>query len=475
MRRNRKAKIVATLGPASSSSETLRALFDAGADLFRLNFSHGTHESHKAFYDTIRAIESDTGRPIGIMVDLQGPKVRIGEFAHGPITLNIGDLFRLDLDITPGDKNRVQLPHAAVFQALTVGQDLLIDDGKVRLQVISCGSDHAETVVTVGGDLRDHKGVNVPGVELAISALTEKDREDLAFGLELGADWVAQSFVQKPEDVAELRELIGDRASIIVKLEQPSALHMLEEIVELSDAIMVARGDLGVELPPEQVPGAQKHIIQVCRKAGKPVVVATHMLDSMVHTPVPTRAEASDVATAVYDGVDAVMLSAESASGDYPVQSVKMMDQIIAQVERDPYYRNILEAVQPESQDTVGDAVCSALRQVTRVLSTTVIVTYTSSGYTALRAARQRPKAPILSLTPAIGVARKLAMAWGVHAVQVDVTGADTDVTQVLNEASRIAVEQRFAKCGDNIAIAAGLPFGQSGSTNLLHINRIGD
>lgn len=473
MHRNRKAKIVATLGPASSDPKTLRTLFDTGVDVFRLNFSHGTHEDHRKLYNTIRDIEKETGRPIGVMVDLQGPKFRLGKFEKGPVTLKSGSRFRLDLSNTLGGSQRVQLPHPGVFEVLTVGCDILIDDGKVRLQVVECGADYAELEVTVGGEIRDHKGVNLPGVELAISALTEKDKEDLAFGLELGADWVAQSFVQKPEDVIELRELIGDRASIIVKLEQKTALDHLEKIVELSDALMVARGDLGVELPPEQVPGAQKRMIHVCRKAGKPVVVATHMLDSMVHTPVPTRAEASDVATAVYDGADSVMLSAESAAGEYPVEAVQMMNQIIEQVEKDPYYQKSINSLELDSQDTLADAVCSALKEVTSVLQTKAIATYTSSGLTTLRAARQRPMAPILALTPDVRVARMLTMAWGAHPVTISDTIAGADVSDVFNKTIQIAVEEGFASQGDLLAIAAGLPFGSSGTTNLLNIARV--
>lgn len=473
MHRNRKAKIVATLGPASSDPKTLRALFDTGVDVFRLNFSHGTHDDHRKLYNTIREIEAETGRPIGVMVDLQGPKFRLGKFENGPINLKSGSRFRLDLNGAPGSSRRVQLPHPGVFEVLTVGCDILIDDGKVRLQVIESGADYAELEVTVGGEIRDHKGVNLPGVELAISALTEKDKEDLAFGLELGADWVAQSFVQKPEDVVELRELIGDRASIIVKLEQKTALDHLEKIVELSDALMVARGDLGVELPPEQVPGAQKRMIHVCRKAGKPVVVATHMLDSMVHTPVPTRAEASDVATAVYDGADSVMLSAESAAGEYPVEAVQMMNQIIEQVECDPYYQQCINSLELDSQDTLADAVCSALKEVTSVLQTKAIATYTSSGLTTLRAARQRPMAPILALTPDVSVARMLTMAWGAHPVTISDTSAGADVNDVFNKTIQIAVEEGFASKGDLLAIAAGLPFGSSGTTNLMNIARV--
>lgn len=474
MRRTRKAKIVATLGPASSDPDTLRALFETGVDVFRLNFSHGTHDSHRTLFQRIRALEEETGRPIGIMADLQGPKIRLGDFADGPVSLEKGDKFRLDLDTTLGGQSRVHLPHPAVFAALEPGKDLLIDDGKVRLRVDSCGPDFAETTCIVDGEVKNHKGVNVPGVELPISTLTEKDHVDLQFALELGADWIAQSFVQKAEDVAELKAIVGDKAKIIVKLEQLPGMTNLEGIVELTDALMVARGDLGVEMPPEQVPGAQKRMIQLCRQMGKPVVVATHMLDSMVHSPVPTRAEVSDVANAVYEGADCVMLSAESASGAYPIQAVEMMNQIVEQVENDPHYRTALDAMVSSCEaDNVPDAICSAIENVTEVLDTAAIVTYTSSGFTTLRAARQRPKAPILSLTPCIRVARMLSMAWGIHAVKVDEEGAGAPVDSIFNETNEIAVKEGFAKSGDFIAIAAGLPFGAAGSTNLLHIKKV--
>lgn len=474
MRRNRKAKIVATLGPASSDPDTLRALFEAGVDVFRLNFSHGTHDSHRTLFQRIRALEEETGRPIGIMADLQGPKIRLGDFANGPVSLSKGDKFRLDLDTTLGDQNRVHLPHPAVFAALTPGADLLIDDGKVHLRVDSCGPDFAETTCINDGEVKNHKGVNVPGVELPISTLTEKDHIDLQFALEHGADWVAQSFVQKAEDVAELKAIVGDQAKIIVKLEQLPGMNNLEGIVELTDALMVARGDLGVEMPPEQVPGAQKRMIQLCREKGKPVVVATHMLDSMVHSPVPTRAEVSDVANAVYEGADCVMLSAESASGAYPVQAVKMMNQIVEQVEKDPYYRTAMESMAGRlDEDNVPDAVCSAIDKVTSVMETAAIATYTSSGFTTLRAARQRPEAPILALTPDVRVARMLSMAWGIHAVKVAEEPAGSDVNKIFAETCEIAVKEGFAKSGDMIAIAAGLPFGVAGSTNLLHITQV--
>src|SRR5919108_5611941 len=416
MRRHRKAKIVATLGPASATPEAIRALFDAGADVFRLNFSHGAHADHRERFEYIRQIEFDSGRPIGVMMDLQGPKLRVGKLTSGSAELKAGKRFRLDMTTAPGDSERVTLPHPEIFKALTPGIDLLLDDGKLRLRVESCGDDFAETTIVTGGRLSDRKGVNVPGAVLPISALTEKDRQDLQYGLDLGADWVALSFVQRPEDVAEARRLIAGRAAVLVKLEKPAAIERLEELIELADAVMVARGDLGVEMPPEDVPALQKRIIAAGREAGKPVVVATQMLDSMVHAPAPTRAEASDVATAVYDGTDAVMLSAETASGEYPLEAVSMMNRIIRRVEQDPYYSRVINAQNPEPEATAADAISAAAAQVAHTLSAAAIVTYTTSGSTTLRAARERPDVPVLCLTPKMATARRMALVWGVHA-----------------------------------------------------------
>ena len=473
MRRHRKAKIVATLGPASSGEEMIRRLFHAGVDVFRLNFSHGTHDDHAERHRTIRRIEQETGRPIGILLDIQGPKLRLGKIAGGPVWLSKGQRYRLDLDPAPGGRDRANLPHPEIFAALRPGNELLANDGRVKLGVLECDRESALTEVLVRGEINSHKGVNVPGVILPISVITGKDREDIEYGLSLGVDWVGQSFVQQPEDVRELRGLVGDRAAIMVKLEKPSALVNLDGILDLCDGVMVARGDLGVELPPQQVPVAQKEIVRRCRRDGKPVVIATHMLDSMVHSPVPTRAEASDVANSVYDGADAVMLSAESAAGDYPVESVVMMDSIIHAVEQDVLYRNILDAQRPQPDSTAPDAICNALQTVSGILSSTVTVTYTTSGSTTIRAARERPDAPILGITPELHTARYLSMAWGVHPVVTDVANADADLLTVINAAREISVREGLAGSGDNIIIAAGIPFGVSGNTNSLHVATI--
>jgi pyruvate kinase len=472
MRRTRNAKIVATVGPASGDAAVLAKLFRAGADVFRLNFSHGTHEDHKQRLDTIRALEKEVGRPIGILMDLQGPKLRVGRFANGPVTLTAGQNFRLDLDKDkPGDQTRAPLPHPEIFAALSAGTDLLLDDGKIRLRVKECGPDHAETEVVDGGVLSDRKGVNVPGVVLPLSAMTEKDRIDLDYGLSIGVDWIALSFVQRAEDIREIKQIVGDRARIVAKLEKPAAIAELDSIVAETDAVMVARGDLGVEMPAEQVPAIQKRIVRACRRAGKPVIVATQMLESMINSPVPTRAEASDVATAVYDGADAVMLSAESASGSYPVEAVKMMNSIIVQTEADPHYREVMEASQTPPVPDIANAIGRAMRGVASLLHVATTVAYTSSGYSAIRMSRERPDAPIIGMTPDLSTARRMALVWGVHAV---LTHEIESVSEMTAYACETALTEGFAQLGQTIVISAGMPFKSAGTTNLLRIATVG-
>lgn len=470
MIRNRRSRILATLGPSSSSFERIHALVLAGADVFRLNFSHGSHADHAQRYRMIREVEREIGRPIGVLMDLQGPKLRVGRMAGGTITLVAGNHFRLDLDPAEGDGARANLPHPEIFAALEIGTELLLDDGKLRLRVDACGPDHAETTVLVGGVLSDRKGVNVPGVVLPISPLTEKDRADLAFGLSLGVDWVALSFVQRPEDIIEARVLVGDQAWIMAKLEKPAAIACLEEIVAVADGIMVARGDLGVELPPQQVPILQRRIVHAARRAGRPVVVATQMLESMITAPVPTRAEVSDVATAIYEGADAVMLSAESASGQYPVESVAIMDNIIKEVEQDPAWRVGLDASHTPAEATTSDAICCALRRVADLLAPAATVAYTVSGSSCLRASRERPITPILALTPRNEIARRLALVWGVHPVPFE--EAKT-LNEMVADATEAAVRCKLAAPGDEVVVIAGFPSGQPGSTNLLHVVRV--
>jgi pyruvate kinase len=465
--RRRHAKIVVTLGPASSSLEVIRALFDAGADVFRFNFSHGSHEEHRERYDIVREIEKRSGRPIAVLADLQGPKLRIGALASGPIALAEGQLLRFDLDLAPGTSARVPLPHPEVFAALRPGVQLLVDDGKIRLEVNEVDADAATARVLAGGLLSERKGVSVVGAVLPVSPLTAKDRGDLAFALELGADWVALSFVQRPEDLDEVRALVGGRAAIMSKLEKPAAIERLDDIVARSDAVMVARGDLGVEMPPEQVPTVQRRILRAGRSSGKPVVVATQMLESMIQASTPTRAEASDVATAIYDGADAVMLSAESAAGRYPVESVRMMNRIISEVEHDPHFRKVMDAARPDPAATIPDAICAALRWTAATLPVATLVTYTASGSTTLRAARERPAAPVLSLTPNVRIARRLALVWGTHAVHVPELST---ISEIVDQACAVSIREGLGRSGEIIVITAGMPLSIGGTTNLLRI-----
>ncbi len=472
MRRTRNTKIIATLGPSSSTLPVIRALFEAGADVFRLNFSHGDHKTHRDLFNIIRTLEAEVGRPIGVIGDLQGPKLRIGTFAQGPVILRQDQAFRLDLTPTPGDATRVYLPHPEIFAAAGPDTELLIDDGRLRLRVTRAGADFAETVVLTGGRISDNKGVNVPNVALPVKALTAKDKADLDLALSLGIDWIALSFVQRAQDVAEVRQLINGRAGLITKVEKPTAIDEIDEITKLSDALMVARGDLGVEMPIEAVPGLQKRLVRIARTAGKPIVVATQMLESMIHAPTPTRAEVSDVATAVYDGADAVMLSAESAAGAYPISAVRMMSRIAEQAEKDPMYRAIMNADKPKLEATAADAISAAAAQTAETLNAACIVSYTATGSTALRAARERPSVPIMGLTPVVETARRLALVWGVHCVQ---SRDPSGFNDMLDLALAAAERDNFGRTGDRLVIMAGVPFGQAGATNVLRIARLGD
>ncbi|UCH74006.1 MAG: pyruvate kinase [Rhodospirillales bacterium] len=470
MVRQHHTKIVATLGPSSSSRKTIEGLFRAGVDVFRLNFSHGSQDDHRERYEIIRELEKSLDRPTGVLADLQGPKLRVGTFREQMVELEPGQAFRLDLEDSPGDESRVSLPHKEIFDALHKGSQLLLDDGRIRLKVSKCGPDFAETQVVTGGSLSDRKGVNVPGVVLPVTPITPKDRADLRFAIALGVDWVALSFVQRPDDLAEAQRLVAGRAAIMAKLEKPAALERLDEIVERCDGIMVARGDLGVEMPPEDVPVVQKRILRACRKIGRPVIVATQMLESMVHAPTPTRAEASDVATAVYDGADAVMLSAETASGDYPVEAAAIMDRIIGRVEQDPLYWKIMDAERVEPEATAADAISAAARQVAHTLSARGIVTYTTSGSTTMRIARERPDVPVMGLTPKLATARRLAVVWGVRSIH---TADARNFPDMERKASAAALAHGFADAGERIVITAGVPFGTPGTTNILRIARV--
>ncbi len=465
--RKRQTKIVATLGPASSTKAMIRALFDAGADVFRLNFSHGSHRDHHERMCLIREVELDVGRPITVLADLQGPKLRVGVFTDGRIDLEIGQSLRLDLDPVPGTNQRVQLPHPEIFAAIGPDSELLLDDGKVKLRVHRCGADFADTIVMSGHQLSDRKGVNVPDVVLPLSPLTPKDRLDLEAALSMGVDWVALSFVQRPEDVDEARQLIGQRAAVMAKLEKPSAVRNLLPILDLADGVMVARGDLGVEMPPENVPRTQKLIVREARRIGKPVIVATQMLESMITNATPTRAEASDVATAVYDGADAIMLSAESATGQYPIEAVAMMDRIARHTQDDPTYHTGIAAQHPDLQHTSADAITAAARQITETIEAAAIVTYTTSGSTTLRAVRERPEVPILCLTSKLETARRLVLSFGVHAVH---TADVASFNEMVQKAVQIALYDGIARIGQRVVITAGVPFGKPGNTNVLRI-----
>ncbi|MBO0662970.1 pyruvate kinase [Jiella sp. MQZ9-1] len=471
MRRNRRVKILATLGPASSSEEMIRKLHEAGADVFRINMSHADHDLMRALVQRIRNVESQIGRPIGILADLQGPKLRVGRFADGKVTLKVGQTFTLDDNPAPGDAQRVQLPHPEILEAVEVGHRLLIDDGRLQLECVATDQTHIECKVVAGDKISDRKGVSLPDTTLATGALTEKDRADLDAVLAADVDWVALSFIQRPDDLAEARKIARGRAFLLSKIEKPQAVERLDEIIELSDAIMVARGDLGVEVPLEAVPGIQKRITRAARKAGKPVVVATQMLESMISAPVPTRAEVSDVSIAVYEGADAIMLSAESAAGDYPVESVAMMDRIAQRVEKDPLYPGIIFAQRPEPEPTGADAVSLAARQMAETLKISAIVTYTATGTTGLRTARERPQTSIIALSPVLSTARRLSLVWGLHCV---VTEDAQDLDDMVNRACRIAVEQGYAKSGERVIITAGVPLRTPGATNMLRVAYIG-
>lgn len=465
-------RILATLGPASSSKDMILALAKAGANVFRLNFSHGNHADHTARFEAIRAVEQELGRPIAVVADLQGPKLRLGTFAEGAITVSVGHKIRLDMDPNPGTAQRICMPHPEIFAGLKAGNTLLVDDGKVRLLLESCGPDFANCVVEAGTRLSDRKGVNVPDAIIPLDALTPKDRKDLDHALSLGVDYIALSFVQKPEDVAEARKLIDGRAGIISKIEKPSAVTYLSDIIALSDAVMVARGDLGVELPPEDVPAIQKQIVRQSRAAGKPVIVATQMLESMISSPTPTRAEASDVAGAVYDGADSVMLSAETASGSYPLEAVTIMDRICRKAEQDPLYRTMLAAQTLPHDNTAADAITSAAKAVAESVQAACITTFTSSGSTALKAARERPNVPILCLSPSDATLRRVTLAYGIYPVNFPIVHS---FEETVTGATSIAKTHKLAASGQSIVITAGVPFGATGTTNALRVARVED
>ena len=471
MRRLRRTKIVATLGPSSSDEATIARLFEAGADVFRINMSHTSHDAMRKLHAAIRAVEKSSGRPIGILADLQGPKLRVGTFKDDKVTLENGATFMLDDDKAPGDATRVHLPHPEILAALEVGHTLLLDDGKIRLVATETSPKRAVTRVVVGGKLSARKGVSLPDTTIGSSALTDKDRSDLEACLNTGVDWVALSFIQRPEDIAEARKITRGRAAVMAKIEKPQAVVRLAEIMDFTDALMVARGDLGVEMPLERVPGIQKQITRAARRAGKPVVVATQMLESMISNPVPTRAEVSDVATAIFEGADAVMLSAESAAGQYPVEAVAMMNRIAEEVETDATYQSIIHAQRTEPEATGADAIADAARQIAETLDLPAIACWTSSGSTGLRVARERPNSSIVAISPNVATGRKLAVVWGVHCIVAEDARSLDDM---VDRACRLAFREGFAKAGQRIIIVAGVPLGTPGATNMVRIAFVG-
>ena len=468
--RSRKVRVLATLGPASNTPAMIEELFAAGADAFRINMSHGDQASKIPVIEAIRALEKTYGRPTTILADLQGPKLRVGKFKGGKVVLETGQTFVFDRDSAPGDGKRVELPHREIFAAVEPGARLLLDDGKLVLRVTDQDAERIEALVEVGGVLSNNKGVNVPDVVVPMAALTDKDRSDLAFALEQGVDWIALSFVQRPDDLAEARKLIQGKAALLAKIEKPAAIERLDEIVEMCDGVMVARGDLGVELPPQDVPPLQKRIVEVSRRQGKPVVVATQMLESMITSPTPTRAEVSDVATAIYDGADAIMLSAESAAGDWPVQSVAMMNSIGEAVERDPRHGDRVHFTVTRPDPTTADAIAEAAKQIARTVSASAIICFTTSGSTARRVARERPSVPVMVLTPKMETARRSGLLWGAYAVHT----RDVDsFEEMVAKAKRMALRHHLAAAGDRVIVIAGVPFRTPGSTNVLHVVRI--
>jgi len=467
MKNQRNVKIVATLGPASNDYEMIRALFDAGANVFRLNMSHGDHEEIRARHAIIRQVEKDTGRPIAILADLQGPKLRCGVFANGPYELENGASFRFDLDPAEGDHSRVQLPHPEIFAALEPGATLLVNDGKIKLQVQDCGPDFANCTVIAGGAISNRKGVNVPDVVLPLAALSDKDRKDLEFVCQLGVDWLALSFVQRAADVEEARVLAKGRAAVLSKIEKPAAVKAFDEILAASDGIMVARGDLGVELPVHAVPPIQKRLVRKCRTAAKPVIVATQMLESMIESPVPTRAEVTDVANAIYEGADAVMLSAESAAGGFPIEAVTTMSNVAVEVEADPTYRDVIESSRKVARSTVADGIVSSAREIAETTDIKAICCFTQSGTTAALVARERPRVPIIVMTPIVDVARRMCLTWGTNCYM---TGELTRFKMAVTSAARAARDAGFATEKDFIVVTAGVPFNVQGTTNIIRV-----
>jgi pyruvate kinase len=473
VKRTRRTKIVATLGPVTNTPDRIRELIEAGVNVFRLNFSHGDADMHRTNAERIRAIAGELDANVGILQDLQGPKIRVGRFADGKVALTAGDPFALSCDDdTPGHASRVGVTYAGLCREVKAGDAILLDDGRLALRVLGVDGETIRTEVTVGGTLSNNKGINLPESDLSIPALTDKDVEDLKFGAKIGVDWVAMSFVRSRDDLLLARHYLarqGSSAKLMAKIEKPGAVERFAEILREVDGIMVARGDLGVEMPPERVPQIQKKLIRACREAGKPVVTATQMLESMIGNPTPTRAEASDVANAIYDGTDAVMLSGETAVGEYPIEAVKMMDRIARTVEADEMYVADMREHAPTPEDTTADAVSLGVCNMAHTLRSQLIVTFTSSGATGIRVARNRPEAPILAITPSDRAYHQLSIVWGVLPHLTDDI-ADTD--EMVSKANQVIMERGLLEPGARFVITAGVPFGTRGTTNMIRVER---
>ncbi len=471
MKRNRKAKILATLGPASSSQKIIEDMFIGGCDVFRLNFSHDTIENHRKNLETIRNLEKKYNHATCVLADLQGPKLRIGTLKNKEENLKKGNIFKLDLDNAIGNNERVNFPHQDIYEHLTPNTILLIDDGKIKLQIKEQKKDYLLTEVLNDGIISNNKGVNIPDIILPIESLTNKDKSDMKKALEMGVDWIALSFVQKAEDVLKLKELVNNKALVMAKIEKPSAVKNLDAIIQASDGIMIARGDLGVEMQTHKVPIVQKKIINRCRYFGKPVVVATQMLESMVVNFSPTRAEASDVANAIYDGSDAVMLSGESAVGKYPIEAVKVMNNIIESVESDKDNFNLaMEEIIIKKKVDTTDAITNAAYYIAKNAGAKAVITFSVSGKTTIRMAKERAPVQIIGLSPNLSTARYLQLVWGVNSCH----GEDAQsASEMVSIACSLAKEKKLVKQDDNVIITAGVPFGNAGSTNLLRIAKI--
>ncbi len=466
----RRAKIVCTLGPATRDPERIRALVDVGMDVARLNFSHGTHEEHRAMLEGVRGAAAAAGKAVAVLADLQGPKIRLGRFAGGEATLVPGAEFVITTEPVEGTAARAATSYPGFARDVRSGDAVLLDDGHVRLEVLDVRGSETRTRVVVGGRVSDHKGINLPGVEIRTPALTDKDRDDLAFALAHGADWVALSFVRDPADADAARRAMGEagaRVPLIAKLEKPEAVERLAEVLDAFDGIMVARGDLGVEMPLQQVPITQRRAVRLARDRGKPVIVATQMLDSMIASPRPTRAEVSDVAHAVFEGADALMLSGETSSGAHPEEAVATMARIALAAEADAAGLPPLRAIPGSRQDAIAEAAT----RIAEDLGASALVAFTISGATARSLARHRSRVPVIAFTTAEAVCRRLAPVWGVEA---HVLPAATDTDRLVAEVDRALLDRGRARRGDAVVIVAGTPPGVTGSTNTIRVQVVG-